>query len=137
MRTLAVLCLVIGLLPSPMSAEDVNVVSQRALVLTLEWTGDKIEIQKTDKAEHAVPPQNGFPQLKACFYELSDQAGDVHYSGTVLDPRPMTTGDQAPPTVTSTLVIPDLPEARTFKIYRRNLQDPDAELDEALKQELP
>lgn len=99
--------------------DDAPIEPERALVLTLKWEGDTAAVDKVDRVERAVSPQKGFAQLEPLFFELRDGEDNVHFSGSMKDPRDR--GHSAPPAEsgTSTLVIPDIAEARRLFIMKR------------------
>lgn len=104
---------------------DPPVEPERALIITLKWEGDTVSVDKVEKKEVALPGQKGFPQLQRVFYELRDANGDTYYSGGLRDPRIIPHSNAVKPTGTSTLMVPDIEEARKLVIMERVSKDPD------------
>lgn len=100
-------------------ADDPPIEPERALVLTLKWDGDQVTVDKVDRKEVAIPPQKGFAQLKPLFFELRDGDDNVHFSGALKDPRDRGHSGQPADSGTSTLIVPDIAEARRLLILKR------------------
>lgn len=114
-------------------AGDPPVEPERALVITLKWEGDTISVDKVEKKEVALPGQKGFPQLLKVFYELRDKNGDVHYSGSLRDPRIIPHSTERKTSGTSTVTVPDIEEARKLVVLER---DPDKGLTTVMEADL-
>lgn len=126
MRTSHLTALVVGFaITCAAFAGDPPVEPERALVITLKWEGDSISVDKVDRKEVALPGQKGFPQLLRVFYELRDANGDTYYSGGLHDPRVIPHSTELKASGTSTLVVPDIEDARKLVILERIGKDPD------------
>lgn len=96
---------------------------ERAVIVTVKWDASGPSIDTVDRKEMPVPAQLGFPQLWSRFFELRDKDGDVHYAGSLVDPRARRKGNTG--TSSFRVVLPDLDEAKHLVIIERVSTDPD------------
>lgn len=103
---------------------------ERALRVEIQFAEDRISPVSIRRVQTIVPRQYGVPQLSPLFFELTGEGGQVLYAGSLADPRTVVleggraAGDLSGQTVhmpeaSVTVLLPDRPEARELKGYRR------------------